>query len=327
MKRLVRIVLLTLHFGCASLAWCAAQPGKMYRIGYLAVTPITDTPTPQRASFLRAMEKLGYVQGRNLTIEYGSAESNIEMLGEAAEQLVERKPALIFAIGTPTAMAAQRATRTIPIVMLASDAVPNGLVTNLARPGGNMTGLSLIQVRLSAKRLEILKEALPKVGRVAVMSSRAHPAHAQELAALAPRATELGITLQSFDVTAAADLERAFSRIAREPPDAILVLLDYRTMMYRQLIADFALKIRLPTMFGSVESVQAGGLMSYGPNMTEIFERAATIVDRILNGAHPSTLPVEQPTRIDLAINRRTARSLGLGIAEASLLRTALLVE
>src|SRR3712207_2523085 len=175
---LTLITLLALSLGHSLPVWCAAQPGKVYRIGYLALTPITDTPTPQRAAFLRAMEKLGYVQGKNLVIDYRSAESNMEMLTEAAEDLVEQRPALIFAIGTPTALAAKQATATIPIVMLASDAVPNGLVPNLARPGGNVTGLSLLQVRIAAKRLEILKEALPNLRGVAVLWSRAHPAHA-----------------------------------------------------------------------------------------------------------------------------------------------------
>jgi putative tryptophan/tyrosine transport system substrate-binding protein len=326
-KTLTLIMLLTLSLGHSSSVWCAALQGKVYRIGYLALAPITDPPPPQRAAFLHAMEKLGYVQGKNLIIEYRSAESNIEMLTEAVEDLVERKPALIFAIGTPTALAAKHATQTIPIVMLAFDAVPNGVVPNLARPGGNVTGLSLLQVRISPKRLEILKEALPNVTRVAVLWSRAHPAHAHELKMVGARANELGIALQPFDVTALADLQAAFASMSSAKPDAILVGLDYRTMAYRELIADFATKKGLPTMFASVESVHAGGLMSYGPNLTEVFARAATIVDRILNGALPATLPVEQPTRIDLVINRRTARALGLEFPDALLLRANLLIE
>ena len=321
------ITLLALSLGYSPMGSCAAQPGKVYRIGYLALTPITDSPSPQRAAFLRAMEKLGYVQGKNLIIEYRSAESNVEMLTEAAVDLVEQKPALIFAVGTPTALAAKQATKAIPIVMFAADAVPNGLVSNLARPGGNVTGLSLLQVRISPKRLEILKEALPNAARVAVLWSRVHPAHAQELTSVGARAKELGVALQAFDVTRASDLQAAFARISADRPDAILVLLDYRTMIYRQFIADFAVKNRLPTMFGSVESVQTGGLMSYGPNLTELFARAATIVDRILNGTRPATLPVEQPTRIDLVVNRQTARALGLELPESLLLRANVLLE
>ena len=327
MKTLSLITLLAFSLGYSPIGWCGAQPGKVYRIGYLALTPITDNPSPQRAAFLRAMEKLGYVQGKNLIIEYRSAESNIEMLTEAADDLVDQKPALIFAVGTPTALAAKLATKTIPIVMFAADAVPNGLVPNLARPGGNVTGLSLLQVRISPKRLEILKEALPNATRVAVLWSRAHPAHAQELTSVGARAKELGVALQPFDVTRASDLQTAFVRIGTDRPDAILVLLDYRTMIYRQFIAEFAAKNGLPTMFGSVESVEAGGLMSYGPNLTELFARAATIVDRILNGARPATLPVEQPTRIDLVVNRRTVRALGLELPETLLLRANVLLE
>jgi putative ABC transport system substrate-binding protein len=211
--------------------------------------------------------------------------------------------------------------------MFAADAVPNGLVPNLARPGGNVTGLSLLQVRISPKRLEILKEALPNAARVAVLWSWVHPAHAQELTSVGARAKELGIALQPFDVTRASDLQAAFARIGTDRPDAILVLLDYRTMIYRQFIAEFAAKNGLPTMFGSVESVEAGGLMSYGPNLTELFARSAIIIDRILNGARPATLPVEQPTRIDLVVNRRTARALGLELPEPLLLRANVLLE
>jgi putative ABC transport system substrate-binding protein len=321
------IALLALSLGYPPMGWCGAQPGKVYRIGYLALAPIAETSAPQRAALLRAMERLGYVQGRNLLIEYGSAEANVEMLPDAAAELVEKKPAMIFAIGTPTALAAKQATRTIPIVMFAADAVANGIVASLAKPGGNVTGVSGAQIKLSPKRLEVLKEAVPHASRVAVLYSRVHPSHAQELTANEARARELGLALQPLDVTRVEDLQAAFARMSERRPDAILVLFDYRTLIYRQLIAEFAAKNRLPTVFGSKESVHAGGLMSYGSSLEEMFARAASFADRILNGAEPQTLPVEQPTRFELAINLRTARSLGLRVPEPLLLRANILIK
>jgi putative ABC transport system substrate-binding protein len=273
------------------------------------------------------MEKLGYVHGKNLVIEYRSGEGNVELLPEAALDLLDQKPAVIFAPGTPAALAAKQASRTIPIVMFASDPVANGIVASLAKPGGNVTGVSGVQVKLNAKRLEILKEALPRASRVAVLWSRAHSSHTRDLAAIGSRAKELGLTLQPLDVTRIVDLQASFASISANRPDAILVMFDYRTVRYRELIAEFALKNRLPAMFGSRGSVEAGGLMSYGPNLADMFARAATFVDRILNGADPRMLPVEQPTRFELVINRKTAQSIGLRIPEPLLLRANALVQ
>ena len=326
-KILSCIALLVLATPLAPSAWCAAQPGREYRIGYLSLPPLADTPSPARVAFMRALERLGYVPGRNLTIEYGTAEANVELLGEAASELAERKPQVIFAVGTPAALAAKQATRTIPIVVFAADPVFNGLVASLAKPGGNITGVSAVQTRLGAKRLEILKETLPRASRVAVLWSRAHASHTLELAAMGSRAKELVLALQSFDVTRLEELQAAFVRMSADRPDALVVLFDYRTLLYRELIAEFTIKERLPAMFGSRESVDAGGLMSYGPNLAESFARAATFVDRILNGADPRTLPVEQPTRFELVINRKTARAIGLRIPEPLLLRANVLVQ
>ena len=321
------IALLVLSTWTAPLAWCAAQPGREYRIGYLSLPPIAETPSASQGAFLRAMEKLGYVHGKNLIIEYRSGEGNVEALPEAVLDLLDQKPAVIFASGTSAALAAKQATRKIPIVMFASDPVANGIVASLAKPGGNVTGVSGVQIRLNAKRLEILKEALPRAARVAVLWSRAHPSHAQDLTAVESRAKELGLTVQPFDITRVEDLQAAFSRMSAARPDAILVMFDYRTVRFGELIAEFALKHGLPAMFGSRGSVNAGGLMSYGPNLTQVFARAATFVDRILNGADPQNLPVEQPTRFELVINRKTARAIGLEIPEPLLLRANVLVQ
>ena len=321
------IALLTLSLACSPLGWCGAQPGKQYRIGYLSLPPIADTPAGGRAAFLRAMEKLGYVHGRNLTIEYRSGEGNVELLPEAIADLVEQNPPVIFAPSTPAALAAKEATRTIPIVIFASDPVANGIVASLAKPAGNITGVSGVQIKLNAKRLEILKEAVPRASRVAVLWSRTHPSHTQELAEVGSRARELGLSLQPFDITRAEELQAAFARMRKNRPDAILIMFDFRTQRYGGLIAEFATRNRLPAIFGSRGPIDAGGLMSYGPNLPEMFARAATFVDRILNGADPSTLPVEQPTHFELVINRRTARALGLPIPEPLLVRASVLIE
>jgi putative ABC transport system substrate-binding protein len=321
------IALTVISISLAPGAWCAAQPGREYRIGYLSFPPLAETPSPPRVAFVRALERLGYVQGKNLAILYRSAESNMELLAEAVGDLVDQKPDVIFAAGTPAALAARHATRTIPIVIFAADPVVNNIVASLAKPGGNVTGISAVQIRLSPKRLEILKETLPHASRVAVLLSQAHPSHTQELAAIEARAKELGLVLQPFDVTRLEDLQAAFARMSANRPDAILVMFDYRTLLYRELIAEFATRNKLPAIFGSRESVDAGGLMSYGPNLGEMFARAATFVDRILNGADPRSLPVEQPTRFELVINRKAARSLRLRIPEPLLLRANALVE
>ena len=321
------IALLALSSWIAPMAWCAAQPGKVYRIGYLSLPPFANTPPPPRTAFLRAMEKLGYVQGKNMTIEYRSAEGNVELLLEAAADLVDQKPTVIFVSGTPGVLAAKQATRTIPIVMFNSDPVANGIVASLAKPGGNITGVSGVQIKLNLKRLEILKETLPRASRVAVLYTRAHPSHTQELTEIGARAKELDLALQPFDVTRVEDLQAAFSHMGADRPDAILVIFDYRTMQFRQLIAEFANGNRLPTIFGAREAVTAGGLMSYGPSIVEQYARAAIFVDRILNGADPATLPVELPTHFELAINRKTARILGLRIPEPLLLRAKVLIE
>jgi putative tryptophan/tyrosine transport system substrate-binding protein len=326
MKALPLITLLTLLLG-QPLAWCAAQPGREYRIGYLSLAPVADIPFGARAAFLRAMEKLGYVHGKNLSIEYRSGEGNVELLPEAISDLVEQKPAVIFAPSTPAALAAKQGTRTIPIVMFASDPVANGIVASLAKPTGNITGVSGVQIKLNGKRLEILKEVVPRASRVAVLWSRTHAAHAQELVEVGSRAKELGLALETFDVTRIEDLQAAFARISANRPDAILIMFDFRTQRYSGLIAEFAFRTGLPTIFGSRAPVDAGGLMAYGPNLGEMFARTAVFVDRILNGADPSTLPVEQPTHFELVINRKTARTLGLKIPEPLLLRASVLIE
>jgi len=296
--------------------------GKIPRIGYLALAPISDSASPERSAFLQGLRELGYIDGKTITIEYQSGEMNVEMLPDAAAELIDRKVDLIVCAGTAAARAAKNATTSIPIVMMfASEPVVSGLVNSLARPGGNVTGLSTIQTELDAKRLEQLKDVARKLSRVAVLWTTVHPSHEHELKSISDAAHRLGIAVTTFDVTNFDGLARAFATMTKRRPDAILILWDYRTLTFRKEIAEFAVLHRLPTSFPSKETVKAGGLMSYGPNPLDVYRRAATYVDKILKGSKPADLPVEQPTRFELVINLKTAKALGLTIPPSVLIR------
>jgi putative ABC transport system substrate-binding protein len=306
-----------------------AQPqARLPRVGYLSFAPVSDIPSPERSAFLQGLRELGYVDGKTVTIEYQSGEMNVEMLSDAASALIERKVDVIVGVGTVAARAAKNATTSIPIVMMfASEPVVSGLVNSLAKPGGNVTGLSTIQTELDAKRLEQLKEVALKVSRVAVLWTTVHPSHEHELKSISGTARRLGITVTPFDVTNPDGLQRAFAGMVTRPPDAVFVLWDYRTSTFRKEIAQFAALNRLPTSFPSKEFVEAGGLMSYGPNPLDVFWRAATYVDKILKGAKPADLPVEQPTKFELVINMKTAKALGIAIPQSILVRADKVIE
>jgi putative tryptophan/tyrosine transport system substrate-binding protein len=277
---------------------------------------------------LQRLNELGYIEGKTIVIEYRSAEMNVELLPDAAAELVDLKVDLIVVVGTAATIAAKNATRTIPIVMMhVSDPVANGLIASLAGPGANVTGTSILQTELSPKRLELLKEAFPKLSRVAVLWTSVHPAHPLELNAIENMARRLGITVQALDITRLDGLRNAFARMIRDRPDAILTLFDARTLAYRELIAEFALKNRLPTSFASQESVEAGGFMSYGPHLGEQFRRGASYVSRIFKGAKPADLPVEQPTRFELVINLKTAKAIGVTMHQSLLFRADRVIE
>ena len=301
---------------------------RLPRIGYLSLAPITDAPSPERAAFLYGLRELGYIDGKTIKIEYQSAEMNVEMLPDAAAELVDRKVDLIVAAGTVASVAAKNATKSIPVVtMFSSEPVASGLVNSLAKPGGNVTGLSTMQTELDAKRLEMLKEVLPKISRVAVLWTTVHPSHQHELKFIAGAARRLGIAVTTFDVTSPNGLQRAFAAMTKARPDALFVLWDFRTLTFRKDIAEFAATNHLPTSFPSVEFVEAGGLMSYGPNQHDIFRRTAAFVDKILKGAKPRDLPVEQPTRFELVITMKTDKALGIKIPNAILLRVTKVIE
>jgi putative ABC transport system substrate-binding protein len=306
----------------------AQQAAKIPRIGYLgsnlAASPLTE-------AFLQGLRDLGYVEGRNLVIEYRSAEGKLERLPALAAELVALKVDVIVASTTRPALAAKQATRTLPIVFAAAgDPVTSGLVTSLARPGGNVTGLSSLFPELVGKCLELLKQAVPGVSRVAVLWQPGASGERTEKdllkeAEVAARA--LGVRLQVVEARGPADVDRAFSEMTRARAGALTVLTSVMFTIERRRLVDLAAKNRLPAVYPQREFVDAGGLMAYGPNSADLFRRAATYVDRILKGAKPGDLPVEQPTKFELVINLKTAKALGLTIPQSVLGRANHVVE
>ncbi len=307
----------------------AQQAAKIARIGYLTLS-LAAAPH-LREAFLQGLRDLGYVEGRNVVIEYRDAEGKLERLPALAAELVALKVDVIVAGGTPQALAAKQATRTIPIVFAAAvDPVENGLVTSLARPGGNVTGLSNLAQELVGKRLEQLKQAVPRVSRVAVLwQPGAFPERTEKelLKEAEVAARALGVRLQFVEARGPEDFDRAFSEMTRKRADALTVLSCGMCVNERRRLVDLAAKNRLPALYQTRESVDAGGLMSYGPNLADSFRRAATYVDRILKGAKPGDLPVEQPTKFELVINLKAAKALGLTIPPSLLGRADHVVE
>jgi putative ABC transport system substrate-binding protein len=307
-----------------------AQPApRNARIGYLA-TNLATTPHLQDA-FRQGLRDLGYVEGRNLVIEYRSAEGKSDRLAVLAAELVALNIDVIVAPGTPQALAAKQATRTLPIVFAtAADPVGSGLVTSLARPGGNVTGLSILAPALVSKRLELLTQALPGVSRVAVLwQPGGHDERTDNdiLKEAGVAARVLGVRLQFVEVRGPADFDRAFSDMTRARAGALTVLTGIMFLNERRRLVDLTAKNRLPAVYGGRDFVDAGGLLSYGPNLADLYRRAATYVDNILKGAKPGDLPVEQPTKFELVINLKTAKALGLTIPPALLQRADQVIE
>ncbi len=315
------IVSLTLGLLVAPLATDAQQPGKMPRIGVLTLFPL-DSPFSQ--AFRRGLRELGYVEGQNLAVEWRFAQRDPDRL---AAELVGLKVDLMVAGGTEAAQAAQRATRTIPVVFpLADEPVALGLVASLARPGGNLTGLTSLNVELSAKRLELLREALPKVGRVAVLGAR-YPLSTLALREAHVAARTLGIKLQYLEMGGPEDLNGLFAEMLKERAEGLLLLPAPPIATHPERIGELARNHRLPGISPVRGFVEHGGLMAYGPNIPEMFHRAATFVDKILKGAKPADLPVEQPTRFELVVNLNTAKALGLTIPRSILIRADQVIE
>src|SRR5262249_14177082 len=300
----------------------AAQPGKIARVGVLSAE---SPPAASRDAFRAGLRELGYVEGRNIALEYRWAGGQTSRLPELAAELAGHKVDVIVAFYTTASLAAKGATNTTPIVMAATgDAVKVGLVSSLARPGGNVTGLSALASDLMSKRLGILKEAVPKLSRVAVLLSPANPINSlywKELQELAP---SQGVQVQRVDVRSSDELDPAFAKMSKERAGAVLVLgiADPLFSGQRKRVIELAARHRLPAMYVAREFVEEGGLMTYGPSQPELFRRAAVYVDKILRGAKPGDLPVEQPTKFERVINLKTAKALGLAVPP-SLLRTA----
>ena len=304
-----------------------AQPAeKMYRIAFLSPTSPSDAG--RLAAFREGLRELSYVEGQNIAIESRWAEGNYDRLPGLAAELLRFKVDIIVTYGTPASQAAKRATGTIPIVMAgAIDPVASGLVTIVARPGGNLTGLSLMAPELVGKQLEILKDVVPKVSRVALLGNPANPGNAPQVRHAQDAARALGLRLQPLEARGPSDIDSAFAAMTSEQAGAVMVLVDSMLLDHRTRIADLAARRRLPAVYGLSDHVEAGGLMAYGPNRLDIFRRAATYVDKILKGAKPGDLPVEQPTKFALVINLKTAKALGLTIPPSLLQRADQVIE
>jgi len=292
----------------------AQQPQKIPRIGYLGANFPTTNPARIKA-FRQGLRELGYVEGKNVVIEWRFAEGKLDRLSELAAELVRLKVDVIVSAGPPPTRSAKQATVTIPIVMaFDDDPVGSGFAASLARPGGNITGLATLAPEISGKRLELLKEIVPRLSRVAVFGTSTQPGNAQSLRETEPAAGAFGVKLQYLDVLGPKDIETAFRAASKGRADAVLALQSSVLNSQRTQVADLAVKSRLPTIYGRPEYVEDGGLLSYAPSYTDLFRRAATYVDKILKGAKPADLPVEQPTKFELIINLKAAKQIGLTI-------------
>ena len=306
-------------FLAAPLAARAQQVGKVYRIGILEAIPAA-----QNAANLDALRKglrdLGYVEGRNLIIEYRSADGRAERFPDLASELVRLKVDLIVTRGTPAARAAKNATGTIPMVM-ATMGDPRSIVASFAHPGGNITGVTTFSTELTAKRIELLKELVPNLSRVALLHNMGNPAVPPEWEETRTAARSLGLQAELLDVRSQGDLGRAFELAVRQHVDALLIGADGLTQMHQQTIVDLVARNRLPAAYPAREFVEAGGLIAYAVNYPDLYFRFASFVDKIFKGAKPGDLPVEQPTKFELVINLKTAKALGLTIPQSLLLR------
>ncbi len=328
LRRVASIGLLAFGILAGSLTAAAQQPGTVFRIGFLG-----GVATPSKAerppSVLRqALQELGYVEGKNVIFEGRWAEGKIERLPDLAAELVRGKVDVIITIGGPPAEAAKHATSIIPIVIVAAgDPVGTGLIASLARPGENITGITDQAIELIPKRLELLKETVPKASRVAVLWNSADRAMTLRYRQVETAARALGVRVQPFGVRDPSDFDGAFSTMNRDRPDAIFIISDALTSIHRKRVLDFAATNRLPAMYEHNLYVNDGGLMSYGPSLADMWPRAAYYVDRLLRGAKPGDLPVEQPTRYYLIINLKAAKALGLAVPQSVLIRADQVIQ
>jgi len=321
LKTIGWLISLTLGLLVASPPAGAQSAGRIAQIGVLGLGFPPSEAQLQRSPFRQALRELGWVEGKNIVFESRFAEENLDRLPALAAELVRLPVDVIVATNTPTAKAAQQATKTIPIVAYMGDAMEMGLVASLARPGGNITGVSVQNAETAGKRLQLLKEAVPQASRVAVLWNAAHPNKALEWQETQVAARALGVTLQSVEVRTPDDFAGAFSAITRGHADALITLADTLTITHRSQIVDFTTQNRLPMMAAYREFVEAGGLMNYGVRVRDQVRHLAVYVDKILQGAKPADLPVEQPTKFELVINLKTAKALGLTIPPTLLIQ------
>jgi putative tryptophan/tyrosine transport system substrate-binding protein len=330
MKTKITVLTLSAMLFALSVPAEAQQPKKVSRIGFLsALSPSAESTRSE--GFRLALRELGYMEGQQIAIEYRHAEGKSDRIPELAAELVRLKvDVIVVSAGDTVILAAKNATKTIPIVMMGtgSDPVKAGLVESLARPGGNVTGLTLLSRELGGKRLELLKEAVPKLARVAVFYNPATPISVRDVKEVLPVAARaLRLTIQPWEIRTANDFERVFTALNKERPDGLYMASNPLTRGNAKRVADFASRSRLPSMFNGRESVEAGGLMSYGADLADSYRRVAYYVDRILKGAKPSDLPVEQPTKFELIINLKTAKQIGLTIPPEVLARANRLIR
>ena len=310
------------------LASFTQERSKIARIGFLHAASQQGSDV-QLQAFRDGLRELGYVEGKNLQLEIRWGEGKLERLPALAVELVQAKVDIIVAVTSPSVAAARQATRMIPIVMpLSADPVGDGLVASLARPGGNITGLSVMAPELGEKRLQLLKEMFPLVSHaMAVLWNPAYVGMRARFEQARVAAPAVGLTVRSMEVRDTRELDTAFEAIVREHPEALLLLVDPFTRSQRSRIVEFAAEQRLPTIYESSEFVDVGGLISYGPNILDQFRRAGTFVDKILKGAKPADLPIEQPTKFELVINMRAAKALGVKFPDSILLRADRVIQ
>ncbi len=326
-RRRLLIALGASAFAVPRASFAQQQSGKIFRVGFLtAYSSSADTDLFE--SFRQGMRELGYDNGRNIAYETRWAEGKLERLPGLAAELVGFKPDVMLVANTPSVMAAKKATTTIPIVMVGvGDPVGTGLVDSLARPGGNVTGITNIIGELTGKRLELLKELVPRLTRAAALGQPGDPIFAIQMRHAAAAARALKVEVFPVEIHSVSEIDRAFETIVKRRADGVLRLGDALTGPGRQRTIELALKHRLPTICVREADVEAGFLMSYGPNRFEEFHQAATYVDKILRGAKPADLPVQQPTRFELVINMKTARALGIKIPNSILVRANKVIE
>jgi putative tryptophan/tyrosine transport system substrate-binding protein len=299
----------------------AQEAKKIPRIGFLSTTSPSNVPGRLEA-FQQGLRELGYVERKNIVVEYRYAEGKIDRLPMLLDELVRRKVDVLVASGPSPTRAAKKATVTIPIVMTWDyDPVGNGYVASLARPGGNITGLSTLAPEISGKQLELLKEIIPKLSRIAVLGTSTVPGNAEALKATELAAAALKVQLQYLEVRDRKDIAPVFQAARNGRADAVLALASRVLLTDRTQVAELAVKSRLPAMYGEMEHVEAGGLMTYGVSIPDLFRRAAMYVDKILKGTQPADLPVEQPTKFEFVINLKAAKQIGLTIPPSVLAR------